>query len=697
MTDDDFLRAVGDRRDRPLLWAASWEARTPEERARARMVRLTTASRSGPADLAVLEATHGLGDSLRERTRRVRWADVLPTGEVARFRGHDDVDHPGPAITLMCAVEFAGMSGIVTATGSGRDGIRLWLPGAEEPVAAIARMEDDVCALAGLRSGGATLLAAGLRDGRVLVWRLRLADQGRVTGFDRPALVLDLGVRATAMCALPGPSGDRLACGGADGRVAVWSAVGTAAGGVAAHGGAVTAMVALGKDHLVTAGADRAVRVWDLTSGTPYDELAAPGVRTLCAWGSTVAFGAAGTVTLWTVDTGDVREFPAEDVTTLCPIPVGDTMLLAEAGEEIHFRDPASGAVSGAWGARSFNEAWCTYAEVACSVRFGGATLLATGCRDGALRLYDPAGGIPAPGPSRAADGLCLLHVDGRPYAVAVGASGLRFWDAETGAASGAIELGGAAHDVCVVTLPGRTLLACAGPGPLLRLVDPYQATVVRQLDGHSGEVDRVCAVTVDGQAMVASSGADGTVRLWDPIAEMPGRVLFTGRTPVDAICAVPVEGRELLAYALFEKVGLLDPSSGRVLGSLAGCGANGLSVFEHDGRTMLAGAPFEHGASVHVWDVAAAIKEEGAAPPVAVYGGQVVRSEDVCTVSAGDRTLIAAVHADPWVTLSLWDPAVPDSPLREYPLFQAARRVVSPAPGTVVVGLANGVVALDL
>ena len=712
MTDDSFLRAVVDRRDRPALWAASWGARTPEEHARARMVRLAPASRSQPADLAVLEATHGLGGSLRSATRRVRWAEVRPTGEVARFRGHDEVDHPGPPITRVCPVDFPGMSGVATATDSGRDGIRVWLPSAEDPVVTITRTGDDVRALAGLRSGGATLLAAGLRDGRVLVWRLALAfvlvgddgDDGdgdgvpRVTGADRPILTLDLGAPVTAMCALPGPAGDRLACGGADGRVTVWSAVGTVVGGFGAHGGAVRAMAALGHDRLVTAGADDAVRVWDGTSGTPYDELAAPGVRTLGAWGSTVAFAGPEAVTLWSVDTGDVRAFAAPGRTALCPMPVGETVLLAEAGEEIHFRDPASGAMSGPWGAPSFNEAWCTYAEAACTVRVGGDLLLATGGRDGGLRLYDPTGGIPVPGPSRAADGLCLLHVDGRPYAVAVGDSGLRFWDAETGAASGAIELEGAPHDVCVVSLPGRTLLACAGPGPLLRLVDPYQGAVVRQLDGHAGAVGRVCAVTVDGQAMLASTGADGTVRLWDPIAESPGRVLFTGRTPVDAITAVPADGREILAYAIFEKVLLLDPSDGQVRATLEGCGANGLTVFERDGRTMLAGAPFEHRAvSVHIWDVAAALKEEGPVPPVAVCGGQVLRSEDVSTVDMDGRTLIVAVHADQWVTLTLWDPAEPATPLRDHALFQAARRVVSPAAGTLIVGLANGVLTFDL
>ncbi|MEV6638205.1 hypothetical protein AB0M54_46550 [Actinoplanes sp. NPDC051470] len=686
---DDFLRAVVDRRERPRLWASSWRARTPEDRARARLVRLADAARSEPADLAVLAATHGLDAGLGGLAGRVRWADARPTGEVARY----GVDHPAPPITRICAVDFADVSGIATATGRGRDGIRIWRPGAEEPVATITRTGDDVGALTGLRSGGATFLAAGLRDGRVLVWRLRLAGEQVAVG---PILERDLGVRVTAMCALPGPSGDRLACGGQDGRVALWSAAGTAAGGFAAHGGAVTAMAALGRDHLVTVGADRAVRVWDGSSGTPYDELAATDVRALCAWDGTVAFASPGTITLWTVDTGDSREFPSAEVTSVGAVPFGGTTLLAAAGDEIHFRDPVGGAVSGAWGAPSFNEGWCTYAEAACPVRVDGRVLLATGCRDGALRLYDPAEGIPGPGPSGAADGLCLLSVEQRPYAVAVGPGGVRFWDVETGAISGAIELAEAAHDVCVVPLPGRTLLACAGPTSL-RLVDPYQGAVVREM---SGPTNRVCSVTVDGQAMVASTGEDGTVRLWDPIAESPGRVLFTGRTPTDALCPVPFEGRELLAYACFEKVLIVDPSTGDLHATLDRCGANALKVFVYDGRTMLAGAPFEFtpgGPSVHLWDVAAAIKEDGPAAPVATFGGQVVRSEDLCPVELNGRTLIAAVHPDQWVTLSLWDPAEPTAPLREYPLFQAARRVESPSPGTLVVALANGVVTLNL
>jgi len=48
-------------------------------------------------------------------------------------------------------------------------------------------------------------------------------------------------------------------------------------------------------------------------------------------------------------------------------------------------------------------------------------------------------------------------------------------------------------------------------------------------------------------------------------------------------------------------------------------------------------------------------------------------------------------------MTLTLWDPAEPATPLADHALFRAARRVVSPAAGTLIVGLANGVVTFDL
>ena len=112
-----------------------------------------------------------------------------------------------------------------------------------------------------------------------------------------------------------------------------------------------------------------------------------------------------------------------------------------------------------------------------CSFTQGGRTLLASGCGDATVRIWDPATGTQ----QAVLDG----HV-------------------------------GPVRAVCSFTRDGRTLLASGGGDATVRIWDPAAGAYHAVLDGHVGPVNAVCAFTQDGRALLVSGDDDRTIRIWD-------------------------------------------------------------------------------------------------------------------------------------------------------------------------------------
>ena len=191
-------------------------------------------------------------------------------GDVARWEASSGAGgvvgrHAGEAVT---AVALEG-GGVVVATAGGAVAAHGCL--GERAL----RVEAPVCCLQ--RAGRYT--AAGLGDGRVLVWAGTASDgdapnapllSRQILSFaahSAPVLCLQL------LAADSGPpdaadAATRLATGGADGQACIWD---LAAGGaplrrLAAHRAPITCLQADGS-KLVSGGRDGAIRVFDLVSG----------------------------------------------------------------------------------------------------------------------------------------------------------------------------------------------------------------------------------------------------------------------------------------------------------------------------------------------------------------------------------------------------------------------------------------------
>jgi WD40 repeat protein len=272
--------------------------------------------------------------------------------------------------------------------------------------------------------------------------------------------------------------GERLASGGDDGTIRLWSPDDTLAAPLLldGHEGAVRALLFAGDQTLISAGDDRTVRFWSLAG----DPVVIESVEEAAAVRS-IALDPGGRQLITSLDNGSVNlwdlDAPEQGPVLLSPwFEPGYRPLVFQEGEGGLLAGNPSGALHHWPGARI------------------SASPSAIGQAGDALTAVAAAAGDSAFG---AADGSVRVR------------------------RQGGLDLALSAHDGAVNGLalsPGAELLASAGEDGMLRLwemPDPESATAAPlvTLQGHDGPV-RAVAFSPDGQLLV-SAGADGTIRLW--------------------------------------------------------------------------------------------------------------------------------------------------------------------------------------
>lgn len=265
-----------------------------------------------------------------------------------------------------------------------------------------------------------------------------------------------------------------------------------------------------------------------------------------------------------------------------------------------------------------------------CAVPVGGRTLLATGCIDGSVSLWDPDSG----------DLLTILT--GKNDAADAGRppwEGTSRW----------------VNALCALPVAdGRTLLVAGRKDGSVPVWDPITGEEVANLAGHGEAVTSVCALLdADGRTVLATAGEERTVRLWDQdtwrqVHEWPQ----DGVLPSKTMCAVPGAGEStLLAVVESGQVRLLDPATGQSVRTLrTDYVATMCVVSDVDGRTLLATSGGTDGQIV--------LCDPVSGQPVGMpLSGQADEVTAMCEVPGADgRALIAAGGRNG--TIRVWDPA---------------------------------------
>ena len=229
--------------------------------------------------------------------------------------------------------------------------------------------------------------------------------------------------------------------------------------------------------------------------------------------------------------------------------------------------------------------------------------LLASGSKDGTVRLWDPASGehnCTLTGHDYWVNGVAFSP-DGGPLASGSYDGTVRLWDPATGGHRRTLT-GHAGAVFAVAFSPDGRLLASGSDGAV-ELWDPASGEHHRTLTGHEGAVYGV-AFSPDGR-LLASGSYDGMMRWWDPATGECRRTIASYRSAVNCVAFSP-DGRLLASGSNDGAVELWDLASGELCRNLTGhesyLSAVYCVAFSPDGR-LLAGGSKE--GTVRLWDPA--------------------------------------------------------------------------------------------
>jgi WD40 repeat protein len=187
--------------------------------------------------------------------------------------------------------------------------------------------------------------------------------------------------------------------------------------------------------------------------------------------------------------------------------------------------------------------------------------------------------------------------VDGTRVVAATADKTLKVWDVTTRAELATLEGHKDKVGDCVLMPDGRRVVS-ASSDETLKVWDMAARRELVTLEGHAREVNG-CAVTPDGKRVVSASG-DRTLKVWE-VGAGRGRPPLPGHKGRVLGCAVTPDGRRMVSASVDETLHVWDVRTGRVLATLKGHEGkvNGCAVTP-DGRFVVSASD---DGTLMVWD----------------------------------------------------------------------------------------------
>jgi WD40 repeat protein len=480
--------------------------------------RLATSSRDrtvklwDAASLALLHTLSGHGGFIEDidfspDSRRIASASAdgtariwdMATGrELKRFTGHSDG---------VRAVRFI-RGGAALATGGLDRTVRFWDVATGAQLREITGHRDGVYSLS-VSPDGTRLASAGW-DKTVRVWDAATGEP--IRSLLHPTPVYTVGFS---------PDGTRLASANLGRSVFLWDAAMVETDRAdEGHELAVTA-AAFSPDgtELATSSRDKTLRIWDVATGAQRRVIEG---HTDEVWD--VHFGRGGdtlfsaswdrTVRVWDAATGAQRRVVEghTDSVQCLDLDRGEATLVTGGWDNtVRVWDNATVAQ------RYVLETEFLPRDVVFSP---DGSLIAAGCNDGRVWLWDAASGERRGLLTDHGDAVndVSFSPDGSVLATGSWDKTARLWDVKSLAVKRVVEIPERA-DAVVFSRDGRRLLVGVADG-VARVVDARTGAVLSELRGHLGSINKIALAP--GGDSIATASLDGTVRLWDLGAGTP-------------------------------------------------------------------------------------------------------------------------------------------------------------------------------
>ena len=336
-----------------------------------------------------------------------------------------------------------------------------------------------------------------------------------------------------------------------------------------------------GKNVIVSGGYDKAIRVFDLASGSQVALLEGHQnivrnvvVAPLDGQNVVVSGGYDETIRVFDLASGtQLAVLEGQPVNSIAVASLGEKSVIVTGGDDgvIRVLDPSSGAQLALLKGHQDGVSCVAVASL------GELDVVVSGGLDKMIRVFNPSTGeqlAVLEGHQDSVSCIAVASLDERKVVVSGGLDKMiRVFDLATGEQLAVLEgHQGAVTSLAVASLEGATVVVSGAVDRTIRVFDLVNGAQLSTLEGHQGSIHTVLVTQLDGRNVVVSGDDKNTIRLFDLLGRTQLAVLGGYNDVVSCVAVASLDGRDVVAVGSFDhNIRVVDLTTGTPLTLLKG------------------------------------------------------------------------------------------------------------------------------